>query len=391
MTSGGWWIPARALVVAVAALGLFQAVGMSERMEQGAGTDKHWAPTRLTEPVRRVFAAGGALVATTDAQLLRSDDAGGHWSPVTLPTDSTIAAVDPTDPRILYAASAAGLYRTADEGASWQLSLGYAPEVSTEPGRLAVSAADHDRLYLALKQAPGPTSALRLLRSRDGGRIWQPLQADESSQCEWSVLLLQPQPTNADRLFRATVCIAGRTFGASLEQSTDAGASWVAVYNAEPYRTPELGYPTLLVGGQGDAPGRYYLATNRDARIGGSSLVRSDDDANTWTEVLAFHGGGTPGYRRAEDPADAPNTRIGGLVVDAADTDRIYVGLLVYDEYPPEQPVGGGVLVSTDGGASWAPLGQQNLGGVNALVFSAEDQSLYAATGQGLWRLVPAE
>jgi hypothetical protein len=62
------------------------------------------------------------------------------------------------------------------------------------------------------------------------------------------------------------------------------------------------------------------------------------------------------------------------------------VGLLVYDAYPPQQPVGGGVLASSDGGASWASLGR-DLSGINDLVLSPENQTLYAATEQGLWRL----
>jgi hypothetical protein len=193
-------------------------------------------------------------------------------------------------------------------------------------------------------------------------------------------------PTNPDRLFQSAACLAGRTFGAPLEQSTDSGATWLPVFNPEPYRTLAQGYPSHLAVGQGGAPGRCYLATNRDARLGGSALMRSDDDGTTWREVLAFHGGGTPGYRQPEAPPDAPNVRIGALAVDAGNPDQVYVGLLVYDAYPPQQPVGGGVLASSDGGASWASLGR-DLSGINDLVLSPENQSLYAATEQGLRRL----
>jgi photosystem II stability/assembly factor-like uncharacterized protein len=311
-------------VVALAALGLYQATSAGGRSAQEADTSQDWVPTPLTQPVRRLWVtAGGTVVASTDQQLLRSDDAGTTWSPVPLPVEATVAAVDPTDPRIVYAADADGLYRTDDAGATWQLRLPYAPEGGAEVSRLAVSPADHDRLYLGLTQAPGAAATVRLLGSRDGGQTWQPLQASQASLCAWRVLLLQPHPTTADRLFRATACLAGRTFGAPLEESTDAGASWVAVFNPAPYRTPALGYPTELVGGQASTPARYYLASNRDARLGGSALLRSDDDAATWTEVLAFHGGGTPGYRPPEDPPEAPNTRIGGLAVDVGDADRV--------------------------------------------------------------------
>jgi photosystem II stability/assembly factor-like uncharacterized protein len=347
---------------------------------------RDWQPTSLTQPVRQLFApAGGPLFASTDDAFLRSDDAGASWGRLRLPPASSLAALDTTDPRILYAAGADGLYRTDDGASTWQPVLQY--EVGFEFSRLAVSAADHDRLYLALKQAPGPPSVLRLLRSRDGGRTWHRLQTTESSLCGWSVLLLQPHPTNADGLFQTTACLAGRTFGACLEHSADGGASWLAVFNPEPHRTLALGYPSRLVVGRDNTPGRSYLATNRDGRLGGSALVRSDDDANTWTEVLVFEGGGTPGYRQPEDPPGAPNVRIGGLAIDDVDPDHVYVGLRVYDQYPPRQPVGGWVLVSTDGGASWAELGRRDLGGINDLALSPATHSLYAATGRGLWRL----
>jgi hypothetical protein len=208
----------------------------------------------------------------------------------------------------------------------------------------------------------------------------------QSSLCAWSVPLLEVHPTNPDQLFQSAACVAGRTFGARLDQSLDAGATWLPVFNPEPYRTPALGYPSHLVVGPGNTPGRSYLATNRDARLGGSALLRSDDDGTTWREVLSFSGGGTPGYRQPDDSPDAPNIRIGGLAVDGLNADALYVGLLVYDRYPPQQPVGGGVLVSTDGGTAWSALGRE-LGGIGDLALSLDNQTLYAATVQGLWRL----
>jgi hypothetical protein len=387
MRPGGRWSLA-CRVATLVAFGLVQAASVSGLGAQEAHTSQDWEPTPLTEPVRQLFTpAGGAVFASTDQQLLRSDDAGLSWTPIALPAAATVTAVDPTDPSILYAVGVEGVYRTEDGAASWQLTSRYADEDGFEVSRLAVSAADHNRLYLGLSEAPGASAAVRLLHSGDGGHTWQLLKASQAGLCAWSVQLLQPHPTTADRLFWATACLAGRTFGAPLQQSTDAGASWVAVFNPEPYRTPALGYPTHLVGGLASAPGRYYLATNRDARLGGSALFRSDDDGTTWTEVLGFHGGGTPGYRSPEHPPDSPNTRIGGLVVAADDVDRVYAGLLVYEQYPPQQPVSGGVLVSTDGGITWTTLGQQDLGGIAALALSSDGRHLYAATIQGLWRL----
>jgi hypothetical protein len=381
LRAGGWSRFAATLAVLVA-LGLVQAFRVSDVGALQPDTSQDWELTSLTQPVREVFAVPGTVLASTDEQLLRSDDGGLTWSPVTLPTGTVLAGVDPVDAAILYAAGGAGVYRTDDQGATWRVILHYSPQVGTDFGRLAISAPDHNRLYVALT---GPASLVRLTRSSDAGLTWQQLQTSQSSLCAWTIPLLQADPTRPDQVFQSAACLAGRTFGASLKQSTDAGASWLAVFNPEPSQTPALGYPTHLVITQSE-PGRYYLASNRDARLGGSAVFRSDDDGTSWNEVLAYHGGGTPGYRQPDDDPDAPDVRIGGLVVDPANADLAYLGLQVYHGYPPVQMVGGGVLVSSDGGASWAALGQ-DLGGISDLVFSPENQCLYAATDQGLWRL----
>jgi hypothetical protein len=64
----------------------------------------------------------------------------------------------------------------------------------------------------------------------------------------------------------------------------------------------------------------------------------------------------------------------------------VYVGQLSYTQYPPQDPVAGGVLASLDGGTSWNPLGQ-DLAGVNDLILGGDGQTLYAATNQGVWRI----
>jgi photosystem II stability/assembly factor-like uncharacterized protein len=346
-----------------------------------------WELTSLTEPTQHLFAAaGGALFASASQRLLRSDDGGATWQPISLPAESTVAAVDPTNADIQYAAGGQGVYRTDDNGATWRLSLRYGPGIGYEVSRLAVSAADHDLLFAGMKD-PAGVSSMGYLRSPDGGRTWQVLQIEQPSLCDWSVLLLQPHPMDARRVFRAAACLAGRTFGAPLEASRDTGATWAAIYNADASGRPLGGYPLALAASRA-APGRYYLAANRDARLGGSGVFRSDDDGVTWTGLLAFRGGGTPGFQQPDDDPDAPDVRLGGLVVDPADVERVYVGQLSYSRYPPQDPVAGGVLASLDGGTSWTPLGR-DLGGVNDLISGGDGQTLYAATNQGVWRIMP--
>jgi hypothetical protein len=330
------------------------------RLEAASQAD--WAPTGLSGPVRDVVSfADGALFARTNDALLRSEDGGTSWIPVSLPGSPAQTAVDPVDHRILYAAGADGLYKSADSGTAWSLVL---PTSEFVRG-IAISPADRALVYLALTGSPTNSPDFRFLRSPDGGATWEELEEFHNSLCGWGVRILQPHPTGPRRVFRTADCYAGRNLSDALRQSLDAGATWADLFE------PELAFPTRLVGGTGAAPGRYYLAANRDSRAGGSSVFRSDDDARTWTEVLAFRGGGT------QDQPNLPSVEIGGLAYEPAAPNRVYVGLA---------GGGRGVRASNDGGRVWAHLGGEHLGPVNALALSPAGQDLFAATDSGLWR-----
>jgi hypothetical protein len=181
--------------------------------------------------------------------------------------------------------------------------------------------------------------------------------------------------------------VAGRTFGATLTQNLAAGmGAWLGLFNPRPSSEPDLGYPKALVGGQGAAPWRYYLASNRDRRLGGSSLHRSDDDGATWSQVLSYRGGGTPGYSPPGDDPNVPSVQMPALAYDPAQPDVVYVGRLSYPSYfsPPDA---GGVSVSRDGGASWSDLGRQDIGPVHDVALGIDGRNLYAATDLGVWQL----
>jgi hypothetical protein len=182
--------------------------------------------------------------------------------------------------------------------------------------------------------------------------------------------VLQAHPTDPLRLFRAAACTSGADVGEVLRQSTDQGTTFAPWFSTIDDATvvPDH-YPSRLVGGSGAAPNRFYLAANRDTRLGGGSdLVRSDDDGMSWASVLEYRGRGGP---------TDPNVTLGGLAYDRSNPDRVYVGLT---------GDGSEVITSPDGGITWCSLGQQPIGAVRDLALGVDGRNLYAATDSGVWR-----
>ncbi len=337
-----------------------------------------WEVVDLEGPVLRLFApVGGAIFARTDDGFFRGDDGGATWEPVDLPPSPGAVAVSPIDQGVLYAGGPEGLYRSEDAGATWRLVLATADLPTTERVlHVAVSPADPELVYVALTGRSSPSADFRLLRSRDGGMSWQQLEEAHNSLCGWGVRILEPHPADPERVFRTAGCYAGRDLVDDLEHSADQGESWSAVIR------PEGAFPERLVGGRGAAPTRFYLAANRDARVGGSSIFRSDDDGQSWREVLAFRGGGTA------QESTVPDIRVGGLAYNPAAPDRVFVGLNAYLSRTPNRPLSGSeVRASTNGGATWAILGGRELGEIRDLALSGDGLSLFAATDRGLWRI----
>ena len=325
-----------------------------------------WEQTTIVEPVIRLFTPwSGALFGQTREGLYRSDDAGVTWYAITLPphvTESTLRegiAVDPNNHTILFVASRQGIYRSVDDGASWQLVL------PTDEGRgfpiaLSVSEADGRIVYVA-------TSFGEFSRSADRGDTWDRRSpGPQGGPCAWSAGVLRPHPTEPSTLFTSYGCYAGRNLGGGIalrrSNSQDGTSSVFHVRSGTS--------PTMLTGGQGALPERYYLGLIFPVSTRGSALMRTDSGGAAWVEVLAT------------DPADEfasdGNTPfLGGVAYDLAQPDRVWVG-----------KSGGatGVLASADAGTTWLELGRQDIGRVSDLALGIDAGWLFAATDQGVWR-----
>lgn len=226
------------------------------------------------------------------------------------------------------------IWRSDDGGASWQT----LSRPSGAPFALLVHPGDPERIYASYFVASGDEG---LVMSTDGGQTWRKVNHGRTFS------VLAGDPTNPDRIW------AGEGFGPGrngLWRSEDGGLTFQRL-SALPVTAIALDVDDperLVVGGRG-------LYTSSD---GGETLVAADHvDMDMWVTDLAFN------------PADA---------------DQLFAAAGAFFDELGALKGGRGVLVSDDGGASWASFsaGLSNPN-VTSLAFDADGTYLFAGIGGG--------
>ena len=223
-----------------------------------------------------------------------------------------------------------------------------------------VSPADQDLIFIRIGL---PRDATWYRRSRDGGATWEDMRGlgDLSQPFSGAYLNLQLHRTDPRRAFTVGGCetpCSNRSpdFGVPLLQTFDRGDTWVKT------SLPQVGMPSVMDGGAGVAPGRFYVASY-GGTIRGARLYRSDDDAVTWSTIHDF--------------ADGVLT---SLAYDRDVPDRLFVGLNGSDRR-------GRVLTSADGGTTWDEISPPDFGWVRSIKIGVDRRHLSGGTDEGIWRL----
>lgn len=135
-----------------------------------------WEHRGWKEYIRTFYteaASDGVIWSACGNGVLRSDDGGKHWRITTGWRITEVLKIDcdPSDPSTVYAATAYGIFKTADSGETWEekplgLKLPFASDV-------LVDRSDSRRIFAATEEG--------LLMSRDAGETWAPtaLQAKQ--------------------------------------------------------------------------------------------------------------------------------------------------------------------------------------------------------------------
>jgi len=267
-----------------------------------------------------VSRTGLVYAGVAEGGVFESDDGGSHWTLAAAGgTGFSVRdlAIDPGDPRQVYALTSRGLFRAA-AGAWNYVGPGIYGFGDFGSEAFAVAPSDRNRLYLVEDE--------KLLVSRDRGASWQAVSPGILDTID----VLRVDPRGADVLYAGNADL-GNSVG--LLKSVDGGVTWHAA------------------SGPGGAPGPAHVLSfafdprQLDVQYAGTldnGIWKSTDAGETWSRVLPT----------------ASLDVVTALAVDPGDSDRIYAAIdhFASDSPPLMAPLTGEIWRSEDGGATWARM-----------------------------------
>ncbi len=168
----------------------------------------------------------------TERGIFRTRDGGKNWEHVLEVSENTGASdlsMDPTNPRILYAAmwnhgrkpwfihsggTDGGIYKSADGGDNWEKLTGGLPEMIGKIG-VDVSASNPDRVYAIIEAEPEKGG---LWRSDDAGKTWNLIDGHRVLHSRaWYYIHIAADPVDENTVYVLNV---------PLMKSIDGGKTW---------------------------------------------------------------------------------------------------------------------------------------------------------------------
>jgi len=212
---------------------------------------------------------GGATWTQLGANLFVTSTGGARIGHIVIDRATAGSASTTT----LLASTSFGLYRSTNSGQTWTQVL-----TSSNVSSLVANQTDPRIWYAAIGSYAADASQNTVFKSTDGGVSWTPLNLGIGTTVGRIELAIAPSDANV--LYAA---VEDRTKGAStatqllgIWRSTDAGATWTKTTATGASCASQCWYD-LSIAVDRTNPARVYM--------GGFSFYRSDDSANTFTNI----------------------------------------------------------------------------------------------------------
>ena len=329
-----------------------------------------------------VVFAGGWKPDKQDGGLWVSRDAGRHWSAVESLRGQSIfsLAQSPSDAKMLFAGTLAGVFRSADGGTNWsQISPDGSKEIH-EVESLAVDPTDPQVVYAGTWHLPWKTE--------DGGATWHNIKKGLIDDSDVFSIIIDPARRRTVFLSACSGIYKSETAGELFRKiqgiPSTARRTRVLMQDPENHEVVYAGTTEGLYKTQ-DAGKTFQSMTGADVIVNDVYVDPHDSNrlllATDRGGVLASQDGGAT-FTASNEGISA--RKVEALLVDRNDPARMYAGVVNDKGY-------GGVFVSTNSGAAWAQLGAGPAGGLDGRdVFAlaqAKDGTVLAGTSHGLFAL----
>jgi len=309
-----------------------------------------------------------------------SHDRGQSWSEAASLHGQSIRsfAQAPSDPKILFAGTLEGVFRSTDAGATWsEISPPGSHEIH-EVESLAVDPANPDIVYAGTWHLPWKTT--------DGGKSWNTIKQGIIADSDvFSIILDLDRPS--------TVFLSACS---GIYKSENGGAKFRKIEGipstARRTRVLKQDPANRRIVYAGTTEGLYKTVDGGKTfdRLTGPEVIVNDifiDPRDSNRVLLATDRGGVlvstdAGASFAASNAGVSGRKVTALLVDKGNLARLYAGVVNDKTY-------GGAFVSNDGGSSWQQIGA-GLDGRDVFALSqTKDGTVLAGTSSGIYLLDP--
>jgi photosystem II stability/assembly factor-like uncharacterized protein len=324
---------------------------------------------------RTIFAAGWK---DSEGGLWVSHDEGRTWNEVAgLHKQSIRSFVQaPSDPKIIFAGTLEGVFRSSDAGASWTLISPAGSREIHEVESLAVDPKRPEIIYAGTWHLPWKTE--------DGGKNWHNVKQGLIDDSDVFSIILDPVRPSTVFLSACSGIYKSQNAGSHFWkiQGIPSTARRTRVLKQDPANR-EIVYA-------GTTEGLYKTLDGGRTfkRMTGPEVIVNDvfiDPRDSKRVLLATDRGGVLVSTDAGANFVASNEGVSGrkvtaLLVDKSDPLRMYAGVVNDKTY-------GGVFVTDDGGARWRQIGAGLDGRDVFALAQAKDGTVLAGTSSGIFAL----